>query len=499
MPRGRPSTSKKSKDGPQPSHPAETYREHRKFLIRSLERNDVDMNALIELNKSIHKAKEKVLQSCGELTLLDLGSGRLQLINDELHEKETETTGSETTGNQPLTSTQKEICIDFLLRMKLRVKLSTRLIRRLTRLAHAMDGKDVTPPVLPRYGDLRLHIDPKSIESRRTEWKEREDAKNRIEKAIAIDLLNSGSTGGGIKSEEKESETGTEERKSNCESNDTEMGTEDDVKEFPDKTKSIESPIKDNVDCSSSTGEDNAADGDKQDQSKSRKSYYTLPALKDDFKLLQEYENIYDKEWDDSTKTLNYVLAKEKGDVPDYEELTNGGGIGATAMFTSLDDLEAEHKRWSTTVLRKIQQQPTFDELGLENRVFNLKDRRKRCLKDIAEEGEAELNTNGGSPKKKKLENQNHKNNDDSESDEDEKMEKEDVNIEDLKPKRSVSFLPIPSFHDQDFARIRLIHRDLLNSSQAELTRKRYNDATNEYNKGKSSICKMFSNRYERF
>ena len=84
--RGRGSAAaKKVASGPPPSHPSETNREHRKFLIRSLERNDVDINALIELNKSLRTAKANVLRSCRESVLLDLGSGRLQLINDELH------------------------------------------------------------------------------------------------------------------------------------------------------------------------------------------------------------------------------------------------------------------------------------------------------------------------------------------------------------------------------------------------------------------------------
>ena len=82
-------------DGPPPSHPQEKYKDHRNFLIRSLERNDVDIAALTELNRSLHKAKKSILQSCGELVLIDLGAGRLTLVNDELHEEKTEETAGQ--------------------------------------------------------------------------------------------------------------------------------------------------------------------------------------------------------------------------------------------------------------------------------------------------------------------------------------------------------------------------------------------------------------------
>ena len=87
MSRRNKSKNDKAQLGPPPSHPSENVKEHRNFLIRSLERNDVDMAALIELNNTLKHSKEKILQTCGELVLLDLGCGRLTLINDELHEE----------------------------------------------------------------------------------------------------------------------------------------------------------------------------------------------------------------------------------------------------------------------------------------------------------------------------------------------------------------------------------------------------------------------------
>lgn len=526
--RGRGSSaSRKVANGPPPSHPSETYREHRKFLIRSLERNDVDMNALIELNKSLHRAKELVLQSCDELVLLNLGSGRLKLINDELHEEITATdcetgevkpgttAGLETTVHQHhLTPTQKEVCVDFLLRMKVRRKLSNRLIRRLTRLAHAMDGKDVSPPSAPKYGDLRLHINPKSIELRLIEWKEKEDARNRIKKSIDLNLLDSHKIER-LSSEAKESETGLEKGKQDDELIGTgkiEIGK---VKDLPDETQSAGTPTQGRIDWSLNVteAENITIDGNKKavGQSKGLKEMYTSPALRDDFKILKECESAYEKIWDVSIKSFNYALAnKEIGDT-EYKQLTKGCGIGATSVFTSLDGLEAEHKRWQANMLRKIQEQPTFDELGMKNQVFHFAKRRKRCLEDRAmEEGGTSSIEESLIKKKGKVEGEDDSNKvnyenetknerggdgeENSDEDEDE-IEGKNASVDIKKPKRPISFAAIPSFHDQDLARIRLIHRDLLNSSQAELTRKRLNDATNEYNQTHQLSTQLFDAR----
>ena len=479
MPRGRPSSASKKgvANGPPPSHPAETSREHRKFLIRSLERNDIEMNALIELSKSLHKAKETILKDCGELVLLDLGSGRLKLINDELHEETKDGEVVKTKDGKrglALTPSQTELCVDFLLRMKLRRKLSTRLVRRLTRLAHVMDGKDAYPPSAPKYGDLRLTIDPKSLESWQADYKQKEEAKKRIQTAIDSGLLDKPI------GEEKESTGETE-------------------KDSPDETKSGDAPDGEPKDESSApAAEEKPVNGDKDAGEKGEQEQ----ALLDDFKLIKELDSTYEKTWDAATKSFTYSIANEEIADPDFQRLTRSGGIGATQMFLSLEQLETEHKRWQTHLLRKIQAQPTFEELGLKNRVFHLDERRKRCLEEMETKGEeaaaesptkkakieGEDNTeNAESEKETKNEKESGGEADDnSDSDDDEEMmEGKNTNLKDLKPKRSISFAAAPSFRDQDLARIRLVHRDLLNSSQAELTRKRLADATNEYNQGK--------------
>ena len=530
--RGRASSSKKGvANGPPPSHPSESYREHRKFLIRSLERNDVDMNAIVELNKSLLQAKKNILENCGELILLDLGSGRLKLINDELHEEikaatdgetilvkigRTSDTETEAANQRDLTPSQIKDCVDFLLRMKLRRKLSSRLIRRLTRLAHVMDGKDIYPPSTPKYGDLRLQIDPKSLETWQAERKEAEEARQRVKNAIDSDLLDSSESNRELGGEEKEKENAPEEAKP--ESEPTGEGDKEKVKEnVPDET--TDAPDGEPKDGSSNTGtaEDKPADDDTKESDPSngqQKHHYLSSVLLDDFKLLKELDSSYEKTWDPATKSFNYSIASEETGDPDYKQhLIKGGGIGATSMFHSLETLEAEHKRWQMNLLRKIQEQPNFEELGLKHRVFHFEERKKRCLEEVAIEDGGSIAPPESPNKKAKMEGEDNANSsvadnetkmktgketgkdaeENSDSDDDEGMAEggNNSNLEDMKPKRSISFAATPSFHDQDLARIRAVHRDLLTSSQAELTRKRLNDATNEYNKGK--ICNMFA------
>lgn len=491
--RGRPSSSKKVASGPPPSHPSESYREHRKFLIRSLERNDVDMNALIELNKSLHEAKETIVKSCGELVLLDLGCGRLKLINDELHQEKKEASGetawvktASPEADSSMTPKQIEACVDFLLRMKLRRKLSTRLVRRLTRLSHVMDGKDVYPPSAPKYGDVRLKIDPESLKQWQSDFEKKEEARKRIKDALEpkkeLD-------------EEKEEEKASEESKPESEpAGETET---EKPKDLPDETTSAEAKGEPK-DVAAETGEETEkAEGDEKergDEAKGDQTDQPPPALADDFKTIKEFDAAFEKTWDDAAKAFRYSLANEDAGDPDYEKLTNGGGIGASSAFFGLDALEAEFKRWQTNLLRKVHEQPTFEELGLKNRVFNLEERRKRCLEETEMEVEG-TDTAAESPTKKAKTEAKEDGDDNSDSDEEEVKEEKNTILEEIKPKRSISFAATPSFHDQDLMRIRAVHRDLLTSSQAELTRKRLTDATNEYNKALQLSTQLFDAR----
>jgi len=591
------SSKKGVSNGPPPSYPSENYKEHRKFLIRSLERNDVDVSALIKLNKSLHKAKEKIIQVCGELVLLDLGSGHLKLINDGLHEEmETTDTVKETrkSHRHHLTPFQKEVCVDFLLRMKLRRKLSNRLIRRINRVARAMDGQDISPPSPPKYGDLGLHIDPKSIESRTVEWKEQEEAKKRIQNALnGYNSYSSKIDGGTLLSRTNFTKTGekgattivesiekeAEEKLINDKHDRWDKGKSEKLKgrkvqdeALTEKSKtstkgSTPQPLgnKDKVDSDgirkavvSSVTDKKPVEIKADIVLKTTKTNSLSPTFAGDIQLLKEYETAYEKCWDDSTNRFKYVLGKDNVDDPEYTQIKQCG-IGASSIILTLEDRKSEHVRWEKNMLAKIPEQPTYKELGLKNRVFDLEARKKRCLEDNIEGNDDEeddtnipvqsvakktkcdegmtqrnrsIEKNGGKEQRR-----NDKDDDDGnninmgtsiESEEDQKFkvsgskdgnECKNKNIEDsvsgsdnnndyeriignggnnndvkmkkekkgavespVKPERSISFVAIPSFHDQDLARIRMIHKDLVNTYRLELIRKHFSDATNDYN-----------------
>ena len=150
------------------SHAPEHYPVYRTFLMRSLDRCDTELAALVELNRSLHVQKSNIIETCGEATLLDIGQGLLQLKHDNALE-----------GNVPQEG--QDLCIDFMLRLKLRRKILNRLTRRLGRLSHAMDGEEIQPPAPPKYGDLRLYMDPKAIAVFEERWKRQEQAKKILE------------------------------------------------------------------------------------------------------------------------------------------------------------------------------------------------------------------------------------------------------------------------------------------------------------------------------
>lgn len=483
------------------SHPQELRREHRQFLARSVDRNDVDLAALLQLNRSLRKARAQILESCGELVLLDLGGGRLTLVNDELHlEKQmqkqetlTQTTKppptlekeeAEKKSDEPVTTSlptnekkeveeedeeeeytltpaQRDMCIDFLWRMKLRRKLLNRLSRRLNRTAQAMDGSDVNPPPPPRYGDLRLHIDPAAVESQSERWERQALALRRIEETKLAPVAAPGDTtttdvvvppkestsstsppGGEPPAEVTSTVPEAEEPKEAAKENNTATApavpteytttatvetkaqehapeattsAEAEGKEEP-KPMEVEEPSATPAESSpsdppaeapasgsttvettttpaatTSTESPAAASGPDMVESATEKQPTPdePPSLQDEYQIIREYEEAYDKVWDKESMSFKYVLAKEEV-TPDYTSIKAGAGIGATTRLLSEQERQQEHRRWQTALLSRIPNQPTFEDLGLKNRVFCLEARRKRCLEEGDEDDEEE-------------------------------------------------------------------------------------------------------------
>lgn len=263
----------------------------------------------------------------------------------------------------------------------------------------------------------------------------------------------------------------------------------------------------------------------------------SAPSFSDDIDLLKEYDAAYDKCWDNSTKKFNYIVEKDNVKDLEYTQIKQCG-IGDNSIIMTLEDRKSEHARWERSLLARIPQQPNLSELGLKNRVFDLEARRKRCLEDNIESNDSD-NEDGqlshllqNVTKKLKLDKvtrvknvckeDNDDHNDRGTNSTDDCQDDQNLEIEDNeskekvqnktslesgtldtadnnddegiiidgvganydnKPERSISFIPTPSFHDQDLKRICMIHKELVNASLVELIRKRFTDATNSYNK----------------
>jgi len=562
-----------SATGPTSSHPAEQYPEHRKFLIRSLERNDADLAALVDLNRSLHKVKEAIINSCGELTLLDLGDGKIQLSAD-----------AENLQGELSDNVDKELCIDFLLRMKLRRKLLNRLARRLNRVAHAMDGEDVTPPGPPKYGDLRLHVDPEAVQAYTEHWERQEAARKRIEEEREKYVYKESKSadkdddGEGTKQEEKPGDevksSPAKEPKTEEQTTEQQEGTEAKVasnevgenkeerkpEEMEQKQEEQPSTVEQSKVEAPPKAEESQETAVKQEDTKLVEPSKTeevssdqeekaddpqvkVDPLEADYEALREYKDAYEKVLDPASGTFRYTLLDQEHE-EDYAAIKYGAGIGATHRSMSAKEKEAEFKRWQTSLLARIPEQPTFEELGLQNRVFLLEERRKRALDEeeasTPKKKKSKGGGGGGSSQKKKAEvasedsdsdamdideeeksekdtdsegedkmDEDHEDKDEKASDderkEDEKAEdkgtpkkgdkenKEDDKAEegDEPPKilKPISLAAVPSFYDQDLKRVKIIHADLMATSMHDHARRRLEEVTRDYNMGKPPLC----------
>lgn len=437
------------------SHPNEFLHDHRQGLIRSLERNDTDMAALTDLNRSLHERKQAIIDMCGEITLLDLGSGKYKLspTGDSLEEAGTDTaTDTNEKDKEDIDENGKdkehsdtfpdeagqELCVDFLLRMKLRRKLLNRLARRLNRVAHAMDGEDVSPPGPPKYGDLRLHLDPAQVQASEEHWERREAALRQLdeerEKHIYADQVEEETKKWSTDQEEehrlkyvsddekekakaKNQDEAVPSEKETSTSNDAKAAPTDHGEKLQEGTNEDEVKEKDieegKVEAATAEGKEGAEGGkikaedkmeeDEKPEATSAEKVVTLIKVFDnvDFEALQEYTDAYEKTLDPATGTFTYTILDQDRE-EDHLAIKYGAGIGASHRSMSSKDKEAEWKRWQASLLSRIPEQPTFEELGYQNRVFLMEERRKLALVELkAKTSKVEdIATDDASPKK---------------------------------------------------------------------------------------------------
>lgn len=532
--------------------------EQNDFLVRSLDRNDVEITALIDLHRSIHAVRQAIIRNCGEDTLLDLGEGKLKLAPSSDSLQVADGIDLELPPEE-----SQHLCVDFLLRMRLRRKIMNRLARRLLRVAHCMDGNELQPPPVPKYGEQRLHLDPERIKAFSEHLSNREMAIRTIEAARALmynkeENVNTSSET--LKEEQPpvtnaegtsppEQVTSTDAAKDvpgQLEAKESENAAVDPSKAASAEDAAPEQAPTETVE--SSVPEPAAQDTEETEPDKPQPDAETsmadagsdpLPAevsaeggttkilgkvsseevMEACYHMLTDYKDVYERLVDPATGTVTYPALESERET----SLTNTStGIGAAHSSMSVKEKEAEDQKWKAALLSRIPDQPTFEELGLDNRVFNLETRRKRALKqkNAKEKKRAKLDQLGAGNDKdasdeddtdddeeaSKKSVSSNKDNEESDEENDGKdengeksgakkdgdSEKENSN-DDSKQKneavpvriKPISLLPVPSFYDQDLKRVKLIHSDLMMSSLQDQARGRLEGVTKDYNNGK--------------
>jgi len=399
-------------------------------LKRQLERNDADLAALVDLNRSLRAVRDALLQSSGtsagangELILLDLGEGKLRLAPDgrdvlvravtekdsdniQLHPVDAE----DAKPPEKLSPRQQELCIDFLLRRKLRRKLLSRVVRRTHRLAASMDGT-LDLPAPPKYGDLRLQCDAAAVQQFRELWQRQEQALLRMEALREEESMQNyaatkkdkkeeeatkegkdddeDDSADGSKPAEEEKEGGKEEAKESKADADETKENVGDTKMEAEEPAVVEPPAEAAPSSSPVKAE---ATQEKEAETAAEKENEDVLAI--DYAVLKDYKLVYDKHIEtveddtlppDAMDTAKYTILEQQPPVEEDHVRIKGGGIGATHHSMSAAEKEMEFKRWQTTLLARIPEQPTYAELGLEHRVFLADERRKRVLEKMEE------------------------------------------------------------------------------------------------------------------
>jgi hypothetical protein len=524
-----------------PSHPKEQSASHRAFLIRSLERNDAETAALVDLHQTLVRLRQRIVDTRphGAAFLLALGRGTLRLDpsgNDRLEHVAHDDDNHHHDWFANTSPTLRRLGVEFLLRRKLRRQLLNRLARRLNRIAHVMDGEDVGVPALPKYGELRLHVQDDAVAALVAHWERQDQARIRIQAARETATnLSERSVGDPAPLPQQQACGGG--------ANEAEPRDEHPVKvEDPSDTK--ETPVDATVPTPAEHGPSTAASPHPETHASITPApheadpvpSHTDPsdAMQLDYEAFRDYKDVYDKVWNanpvgNQPPGFAYLAAAQPIDEASFG-VTAVAGVNATNRHMTLKEKQAEFMRWQTSLLAKIPDQPTFADLGLDNRVFCWEQRYQQAWQEATEdnnhtssEGEDardpqqspqkvnEATDSGSAKKLRVVKKEDHSDDDDAmevESDPatDEQQEtksptktvgKEDAKLETpQKPERKeeeakeharkivkpISLAAVPSFYDQDLERIKWVHAELMSTSIRDHARQRIHEVTKEYN-----------------
>jgi hypothetical protein len=549
--RSSPTTATTTGSAPPSSHALENSLSHRQFLIRSLDRCDADLAAVNELNQTLRQSKQRVIETCGESTLLDLGEGKIKMSVDEsclvvasagvepttaehttadnhaaLVDKQQEKEPSSADKRKKKKDTKQQqqqetiapvslppegeptlVCMDFLWRLKLRRKLLNRLARRLLRLATAMDGNSADgttlPPGPPKFGDLRLHLDPAQISQFEERYQQQAAALKRMQER------REGRGGRDADQEEEETPGGVV--------TETTVPVEEETTTTANVDSGADAP---NDEPTAPKGQPTSAaaadapDAASDDHHATRLSMLDPAALREyDYEVLRDYNDAYEKAFPTNGGPPKYTIL-DKPYEEDYHLIKYGAGIGAAHRSMSSKEKELEWKRWQTALLQRIPDQPTASELGVENRVFHLKERREHLEKEAErkakaakkkkakKEAESMMDVDRGDHEdkmdleeaegKKKGGDEEYKEQDHNEEEEEEelpspknKRKRKKDQEETQQPVKITKFMSLaatPSFYEQDKKRLVLIHADLMATSITNYARRRVEQDTIAYN-----------------
>ena len=529
---------------------------------RSLDRNDADSAAIIRLNRRLKELRTLIPPKL----LLDLGEGKLRLSpdgRDALVRVVKEKRGRPTQLEEA--EEDHPLAVEFLLRFKLRRKLLSRLARRLNRVAAHMDG-NLELPYQPKYGDLRLHCDKDSVASFFEMRKQKDAIILKVMAKREFDDLNECMEKDDKPKEDiKEEETETPGDAVPDTSASTDKPEETESKPNEDET-ATEKPLADDAvppEEPSSTEPDKPAaapEGEQappdvamseaettkesepkveseaapEEQSSSDPPEEIMEHHTDPQEILKEYKDAYEKTIAEDG-TVKFTILEQTPTAPDYL----GAGIGATARQMSDKEKEIEYQRWQTNMLARIPEQPTYSDLGLQYRVFNLEERRSKVEKEekeqrghdekAAQKDEEKETSSSEKPDSDAMDVEVEPTNTDDEGEvaeavdvteeqekqedtpDDAKAEDPDTNEKENKDEaaeeeeetaavvtRPISLVAVPSFYDQDFRRIKNIHSDLISSSLQEHTRAKLESSITDYNQGKM-ILRVFPLSYRQF
>jgi hypothetical protein len=424
---------------------------------------------------------------------------------------------------------------DFMERMLLRQKLLNRIARRLLRLSHAMDGKiqKALPPLLYKYGDKRMLETHEDYKENLKEFAERKQLEkeimDRIQKRIQDQHMEEDFLDKDVMMQEERNHSTsmstddvmdpqqnaafpTDPAHSNAPSSSSTSASALEVPSSSGYVQDSESgiyakegqaqpPVPDATAAAAAAASTSAfvpegpsSSGYEQDVESGMNESMEIEEHLDplllnkehqaDLSKLIEFDSEYDKVKTEDVTTgtvkVTYAITSEEFEAVnktqyDFDDLDKDIRYNIGSTFTSQAssrEMAMEHKRWMTELLSKIPDQPTFEDLGMKNRVFEL-EKRKAFFQDMEESNAA--------VKEESEPNKLHTSDDDVSMEEDKVAVESDKKRERDFNRKKFCLEPVPSFHDQDYHRCLMIHNDLIQYATTEKAKVSVEEANREY------------------